>query len=131
MASFTKIASGNISPARFVKLSTTALGQVTQCGAGDQIYGISQPGTHNVPYLGLDDGWAAQANEPLNIFGLGSKDVLLTLGGSVTKGDRLKSDANGQGVTTTSANDEVGAIAQANGVSGDMIPVQIVGPQRY
>lgn len=125
MPSFTKVATSNIAPSVFVKLSTTLDGRVTQCGAGDKIYGISQPGERNLPYTGLQDGFAAIAGENLMIYGPGSdKDVLLKLGGTVAPGDRLKSDANGLGVVTTTPADEVGAIAQEVGLSGQIIAVQ-------
>jgi len=125
MASFTKVSTGNIVPSVFVKLSTTLDGKVTQCGAGDKIYGISQPGERNLPFTGLQDGFAAIAGENLRIYGPGEdKDVLLRLGGTVAPGDRLKSDASGFGVITTTPADEVGAIAQQVGVSGQIIAVQ-------
>lgn len=49
----------------------------------------------------------------------------LVLGGTVTRGDSLTSDAAGKGVTITASNDKVQAIgiALASGVSGDIIPV--------
>lgn len=129
--SWSKVANGNIAPARFVKIDTTADGKVLQCGAGDQVYGVSQPGTRRTPYGSLDDGFAAIAGENLQIYGLGEKEIMLELGGAVTRGDRLKADANGKGVTTTSANDEVGAVAMASGASGDLVPVEVIGPVRY
>lgn len=124
------VASGNIYPARFVKLNTSAMGQVTQSGAGEKCFGISQEGSYNVPYLALDDGYAAIANIPLEVFVAGAV-CLLTLGGTVTRGDRLKSDASGQGVTTTSTGDEIGAEALASGTSGQMIPVRVLGSMQY
>lgn len=50
----------------------------------------------------------------------------LKLGGTVTDGQRIKSDATGQGVATTTATDNVGALALADGVSGDIIPVLVI-----
>ena len=50
----------------------------------------------------------------------------LKLGGSVTRGAKLTSDATGQGVAAAPAagsNVQVIAIAMASGVSGDIIPV--------
>lgn len=130
MESFSKVAAGSISPSRFVKTAGQADGKCAQCGAGDQIYGISQTGTRNTPYGSLDDGFAAIAGENVRIYGPPQKDVMLQVAGTVFDGDRLKSDANGMGVTTTTANDEVGAIASANGVAYQLIPVQCIGPQK-
>ena len=47
----------------------------------------------------------------------------LTLGGTVTLGDRLASDATGRGVVTTTTGDWVGAIAMEDGVVTDVIKV--------
>ena len=56
------------------------------------------------------DNGAALIGEDLDIYGPPDKDILLIIGGTVTTGDSLKSDANGQGVTTTSTGDWVGAL---------------------
>lgn len=130
MPSFSRKASGTITPYSFVKLDTVNVGQVLLCGAGDQIDGISQPGVRRVPYLTLDDGNAAIAGDNINIWGPPEKDVLLKIGGTVVVGDRLKADVNGHGITTTTANDEIGAIAERAGVINDLILVQVIAPQR-
>jgi len=57
--------------------------------------------------------------------------VLLMVNGTVTQGDSLKSDSTGMGVSTTTAGDWIGAIAMANGVAGQAIPVQTVDPHLY
>src|SRR5262245_35890162 len=126
--SYTKVANGNIPPSRFVKLDTTAEGRVLLCGAGERVYGVSQPGTRNAPYSSLDDGFAAIAGENLQIYGPGDKDIPLELGGTVTIGARLKSDVSGRAVATTTNLDEYGAIAMASGTSNQLIPVQVVEP---
>lgn len=130
MPSYTKVANGTIRPSRFVKLDTTADGKVLEADAGDQIYGISQPGTRNTPYSDLDDGNAAKTGETLKIFGPPEKGVLLELGGTVTRGQLLKSDADGKGVNAGTDKDQYGAVAEASGVSGELIPVQCVGPSQ-
>lgn len=122
--SYSAVASGNIAPCRFVKYSTTA-GQVTQCGAGEAAVGISQEQIRNAPYGSLDDGYAAIANERLRVYGEPEQDVMLELGGTVTRGAFLKSDADGKGVATTTDQDKYGAIAREAGVSGDLVRVQV------
>jgi hypothetical protein len=124
----TKVSTGNIAPSRFVKLSTTLDGKCTQAGAGEKIFGISQQGTRNTPYGSLDDGYAAIAGENLQIYGPGDDGAVLELGGTVAAGDRLKSDANGKGVTTVTNLDEVGAVAMVAGTSGQLVPVQPIYP---
>jgi len=130
MASYTKVANGNINPSRFVYLDATADGKVLEASAvTHKLYGISQPGTRNAPYSTLDDGYAAIAGENVQIYGLGDKDVLLELGGTVARGDRLTAATGGKGIKTVTDRDEYGAIAMASGVSGELIPVQVVGGQ--
>jgi hypothetical protein len=131
MPSYTRTASADIYPMRFVKIDTTTPFHVLQATAGDKIYGISQEGQRRIDYVAGTDSRAAAAGEDLNIHGPPEKDVLLMLGGTVTQGDSLKSDASGFGVTTTSTGDWIGAIAMASGVSGQAIPVQTVPPTQY
>ena len=50
----------------------------------------------------------------------------LVLGGTASQGDRLKTDTSGAGVATTTASDNVGAVALEDGVSGDTIAVRVM-----
>lgn len=126
----TKVATGNITMSRFVKLSTTLDGKCTQAGTGEKIFGISQQGSRNTPYGALDDGFAAIAGENVQIYGPGDDGAVLELGGTVAAFDRLKSDTNGKGVVTVTNLDEYGAIALVAGTSGQLIPVQPVYPSQ-
>ena len=117
------IANGTIYPMRFTELVTTLPGRVTQCGAGEKVYGISQVGIRRDPYIETL-GRAALVNESIGVFDDGT-ECKLELGGTVTTFDRLKSDADGKGVATTTNLDEFGAIAMESGVSGDQIMVKI------
>ena len=125
---FSRVADGNITPFTFVKLSTTVQGRVVQAASHtDKLFGVSQPGTRN-PSSSLfnDDGFAAIQGENVGIFGPPQVGVMLKLGGTVTRGDQLTSDGSGQGITTTTTADWVGAIALDSGVANDIIPVQLV-----
>lgn len=124
MASYTRVANGNIAPCRFVKLGTT--GRVTQAGAGEQPFGVSGQGTRNAPYGSLDDGYHAIAGEDCEVHGPPEKDVSLDIGGTVAIGNFLKSDANGKGVAGSADKDKVGALALQSGVDGDQIRVQLI-----
>lgn len=126
MASHSRVANGTILPSRFVKLDTTANGKVLAAGASDVPWGISQPGTRRTPYGALDDGNAAIAGDNLNIYGLGETMVLLELGGTVTVGDFLKPSTNGVGITASADGDIYGAKALRSGVSGELIPVEVI-----
>ncbi len=90
---------------RFVKPDTGVDNQfVVAAASSDLLLGILQ----NTPI----------AAEPGQIRVIGISKVIL--GGSVTRGDRLTSDANGKAITATGAA-VVGAIAIASGSSGDII----------
>lgn len=47
----------------------------------------------------------------------------VVLGGNVTRGAKVTSDANGAAIATTTASNAVAGVALATGVSGDVIPV--------
>lgn len=117
------IANGTIYPCRFAYLVTTLPGRVTQATSGQQVYGITQFGIRRTPYIETL-GRAALVNESIGVFDDGS-ECKLELGGTVSTGDRLKSDSNGKGVATTTNLDEYGAIAMEGGVSGDQIMVKV------
>lgn len=125
--SYSKLANGNVSPCRFVKLDSDQ-GRVVTCGAGENMYGISSPHTRRLALSGWDDGFAAVAGENLNIIGPGDDEGLLELGGTVTHGQYIKSDADGKGVAATSDKDKVGAQCLQAGVSGDLVKVK---PMRF
>lgn len=130
MPSFTKVAGGDIRPMRFVNLDTSNAGRVLEADADEEIYGVSGMGKRFAPYASLDDGFHAVAGENCQVYGPPEKDVPLVLGGTVTRGDYLKSDADGAGVTASSDQEKYGAIAMESGVSGDIIPVQLVKGER-
>lgn len=124
------LASGNISPSRFVKQDTSNEGYVSQAGAGERAIGVSQSGTRQPPISGLDDGYAATQNTaPLTVF-TATDECDLEAGGAITNGDYLKSDSSGRGVTASSADDIYCAIAlRAATTAGQLVRVRVTGPQ--
>ena len=130
-----RMATGNIHPSAFVKLSTTLDGQVTECSGSDQPFGISQKGTRYPPFPGLDDGYCAIANETLLVYTFSDKEVYLTIGtGGCTPGAFLKPTTSGAGIVSTGAaspGEWVGAIARGTGNSGDLVPVDPIPPFLY
>lgn len=118
-------AGGNIAPASFVKIDTSADNQCVQAGAGDPVIGIVWPAQQKTPGLsGSDTTIAYSAGDSVMVRGMGN-DAMLQLGGSVTRGDYLKSDGSGFGVTASSG-DQAGAIALQSGSSGLQIRVLVV-----
>lgn len=123
--SFSKLPGGNIYPARFVKLDGSNVGKALQCGAGEAVFGISTPHTRKFALSGYDDGYAGvDGDGAMNIIGPGDDEALLELGGTVTHGQYVKSDADGKGVAATGDKDNVGAIALTGGTSGKLIRVK-------
>ena len=126
------VANGNIGVCVFVRPDPTSIGRFIQCGANEKIAGISQPGTNAFPYPGLDSPYAAQLGEEFKFWPLGSQWALLRLGGTVSPGDRLESDANGNGVVSTVSGHEIGAFAMwIGGSAGVIIPVLMIGPATH
>lgn len=135
-----RVANGNIAPSRFVRYDATTPGgrviQATQEAVvggggtlGAPIFGISQTGQRNAPYLTLLDGLCAIAGENLMVYTFPDKEVYLELGtGGCNPGDFLKADANGCGVATVTNLDNVGARAKQTGIAGDIVPVDLLSP---
>lgn len=121
--SFSKLPGGNVAPSRFVKLQSD--NTVVQSGAGEEIWGISQPSTRRAPLSGWDDGYAGVSGDgAINIFGPGDDEAPLEFGGTITVGQHIKSDADGKGVAATSDKDKVGAICTRAGTAGQIVPVK-------
>lgn len=118
-------AGGTIAPARVVALSTTADNQVLQSASNTSPnIGIAQKGTRRAPGTGDDDGNAALINEQLQVWGpscVGEGE----LGGTVTRGDRVTSDANGRLITTTTTGDQVVGFAMQSGVLSDLVAILV------
>jgi len=93
---------------RFAKVGT-ADGNVKLAAAGDAVLGVS-----------TDINSAEGRPCDVQFDGIAK----IELGGSVTFGDKLASDANGKAVAATSG--EIGGIALDSGVSGDFIRVKLV-----
>lgn len=104
-----KDAGAAIAGYRFVKPSGSNDNEVIQAAAAtDSICGISDA-------LGADSGGRCDVHF--------SGQPELELGGSVSAGDLLTSDADGKGVEAASGK-RYGAMALVDGVDGDIIPVQ-------
>lgn len=92
------MAGGTIAPARIVIVDTSADNKCTQSGANGVGFAISQDGQRDVPGLtGSDTTVAATAGDEIQLAGVGST-VLLTLGQTVVRGDKLESDSTGRGI---------------------------------
>src|SRR3972149_1925695 len=108
------VAGGNISTCRFVKASTAADYQCLQAGANDLVIGICGEGSELAPIPSQSTQYHASSGRPGELFVNGEPVLLLIGAGGVTRGDRIKSDADGKGVTIASTGttvQHVGAVA--------------------
>ena len=115
------IASGNIKPSRFVKITGDMT--VAVCGSADVCFGVSQEGANSAPIsdLGVTE-YAASDGQNLRVFGPGEVCNIVA-GAAVAAGAELRPDADGRGVAMAGAgNETVGAIAlEAAGGAGQKI----------
>jgi hypothetical protein len=120
------IASGSINPCRFVALVAATVGCVEQATASKRHFGVSQKGTYYAPGSAADTGLAGVDTKPLTIHQEG-EIALLKIGGTVTHGDLLTSDASGQGVSAaaSTALQYFGGIALQSGTTGQFINIRI------
>lgn len=125
------IANGNILPYSFVKLDSTTPFNFIQAGAvTDVLFGVSQESTDAAPIPQLTGTqYAAVQGEMLKIYAEGSRCLLKIGAGGCTAGDRLTSDASGNGVTGASGN-IVGAIARDTRANGELCWVDVIAPQK-
>lgn len=121
-------ATANISPSRFVVITSGSPFEVTQASAAtDRLFGISEKGTYYAPGTAADSGYAIPTGKVGRIHQEG-EECLLKLGGTVAAGDLLTSDASGQGVAYTvsgTTKKGIGARALQDGVSGEFIRVVV------
>lgn len=119
-------ASGTIRACRFVKQSGDFTG--AEADANETVIGISYQDGKYPPLNDLvSTNNHAETGDPIRLYGDG--DIcLLEYGGTVTAGERLKSDADGKGVsiaTTGTTIQNIGAVAIEGGSSGEKRRVQI------
>jgi len=120
-------AGANINPAVFCKLDTTAAYQIVQAGAGELAPFISQRGSKYAPGLSGSTTLVAESGDTgVQVFGQGEVTFLTAGSGGFVQGDKLKSDANGFGITTVTAADIYNAIALETAASGQVGSVLIV-----
>lgn len=110
----TFLAGAAITKRRIVKLGADDKHVIQGAAATDSLIGVA------------DSLGAAAAEDPIDVILQGIADV--ELGGTVTRGGLLSSDANGKAVAAApgaGTNNRIIGFALASGVSGDIIAVQI------
>lgn len=120
-------ARGTINPSRFVKMSAHQDNSVEQAGANENTVGISQEWSYLAP-LPSAGTEAAVSSMSVKVYSIG-ETCMLELGGSVSRGGRIKADTDGKGVaiaTTGTTIQYIGAEALESGSSGQLIRVNVV-----
>lgn len=128
------VASGSIFPSTFVKFDTTAgnTGKCLQAGAGDVPCGVSQQGTRNAPYPGLDDGYCAIAGETLRVYTASDPEdmPLLQVDAAYPQGTLLKPGTNGIGTIANTDKDCYGAVQmEASTAANQLVQVRVIAPE--
>ena len=93
---------------------------------GSNDYDVIQGAAVGDLLIGVSTDIAAASGERVDVIQEGIADV--KLGGTVTRGQPITSDASGQGVAAAPAagvNNRIIGFALISGVSGDIIPVQL------
>ena len=101
-----------IGPCRIVKPGANDFGVAIAAAAADKVFGVTLP----LITVAIGDSVEVAHDDIADV----------VLGGTVTRGDLLTSDANGAAITATAAagtNIRVIGIALVSGVAGDIIPV--------
>lgn len=118
--SMTRRCSGSIAPSVFVKKAADATqpGGVATCGANGVVFGVSFEGAKQYP--GLQTALFPGTTPSTPVAGNNGDSIPVYAGGDIcylftatgfSDGDDLESDANGYGVTSTTAGHNVGAVA--------------------
>lgn len=121
-------AGGTINPSTFVKVSTAADFKVLAAGANDPVIGIASAAAHDAPLSGAATS-AAVSGQSVEVHPIGSVALLLVGTGGWTRGDELKADTDGSGITratTGTTIQNVGAIALESASAGEYARVLIV-----
>jgi hypothetical protein len=122
------MAAGNILPSIFVTQYTSGDNRVIAATLNSRISGVSGEDTRQVPIPSAST-YHAISGDPVRVYGDGEQ-CLLKYGDSITRGARIKSDANGAGITigTTGIAQNQGAIALESGEVNELHNV-LVQPQ--
>lgn len=122
------LATGNISPSTFVKLSTSEDNSGSQAGANAVVIGISGVGVEDPPGVTGSTAYHATDDHAIELLGLGDIGLLKAGTGGWTRGDFLESDASGNGVTAAAAGTarNIGAIALENCAASELGRVQVL-----
>lgn len=120
-------ANGDIRPARFIKIDSSANQSALEANAGEVTFGISTEATKEAPQTGASTLAAADGDQFR--YHRAGEICLLTIDSSgCTAGNFLKSDADGQG-DVAAAGEIAGAYALETVSGGEKCLVMVLPPQ--
>lgn len=120
------VATGNVSPCRFVKFATTGSEGTQASAATDLLAGISWEETRYPPNSPADDGYVAIADENLPYHSAGMV-CNLVISATLTAGTLVTSDSAGKGAAPSSGN-YVGAVLLQGGDADDKVMAYVLPP---
>jgi len=119
------IANGTIQPSRFVVPDTSVNKAVDQASGNSAfIIGVSQEWSKLAPIPGASSE-AADQGDPIKVYTIGDICLLQSTTAGWTAGDRLTSDANGNGLTASGTN-YYGAVALTTVSGAGLGQVQVI-----
>lgn len=118
---------GSILPSRFVKLASGLTGGVAQAGAGDAPIGVSQQGTRNPSYPGLQDGYAATSGENIRVY-MAQEECMIEVDAAYNPGVLLKPGTDGIATQASASGNIYGAILlDASTQANQLVKCRVVG----
>jgi hypothetical protein len=124
MARLSGLANSTIGVSNFVVIDTTTGNAFDQASSNSQfLIGVSQEFGNNPPIPGAVENAGVQG-ESIMVYSVGEICLLNASSAGWTAGDRLTSNASGQGITASGAN-YYGAVARTTLVSGGLGWVEV------
>ena len=124
------IAGSTVSPSQFVNISSAGDWTVIPATAGSAIIGVSQDYMAQAPgTFGADITVAANTGQGVAVFGAG-QIAMVNSGAAITRGQFIKSDANGNAIPLTTNNPVVpqfiGGVAMESALAaGNLIRIWV------
>lgn len=120
------IANSTIQPSVFVSVDTSIDNACNATsGTATEIIGIAQEWTKYPPIPGASTE-AADAGDPIKVYGLGDICLLQSTSAGWTSGDRLTANSAGTGAITASTTNHYGAVALTTMSAAGLGRVQVI-----
>lgn len=105
--------------------ATAAIGAYLIVKAGADREHVAKATAVSDKIVGITNSEATKAEEMVEVALPGGGGKVKLGSGGCAFGDFLTADANGAAIVSSTANDNIVGVAQADGVEGDIVPVEI------